>query len=296
MPSESEQVSRADRLLALRACPGFDTLGAPELWRVAATLRPRAFDAGEQIVPSGLPLSSLELLVKGSVEIVDSSGDRRTLRPPDVLGTLAELLDDVKAPNVVARERTLTLGFERADLEDLLEDDFGVFLGLLRGLARRVARKAADSSGAVPARRSATGSSHDPALDLVDLILLLKRQPYLARAEIAALAALGQQAERVAFPSGSPLISTGTVPERFLLITAGSVVVEPRRRSVALGPGDQLGMLEALAAVPVSFTAIADGPVSTLCCSASSLVDLVEDYPSLGLGLLHALAHDARGQ
>jgi CRP-like cAMP-binding protein len=295
MRFESEIVSRADRLLALRACPGFDTLGAPELRRVAATLHTRTFSAGEPLTPSSVPLSSMELLVKGSVELVASSGERRTLRPPDVVGTLAELLDDVKASRVVARERTLTLGFDRADLEDLLEDDFGVFLGLLRGLARRVARRASEPDGAPVSPGSVSPTEHDVDVDLVDLILLLKKQPYFARAEIAALAALGQQAERLVFNSGSPLLSTGTVPDRFLILTAGSVITEPRRGSAVLGPGDQLGMLEALGTVPVGFTATAVGAVAALCCSANSLVDLIEDYPSLGLGLLRALAHDARG-
>jgi CRP-like cAMP-binding protein len=97
------------------------------------------------------------------------------------------------------------------------------------------------------------------------------------------------------FASGSSLVSTGSAPERFLVLTSGSVIEEGFRGSTRLGPGDQLGMLEALAGVAVGFTATADGAVSALGCSASLLVDLVEDYPSLGLCLLHALAHEARG-
>jgi CRP-like cAMP-binding protein len=54
-------------------------------------------------------------------------------------------------------------------------------------------------------------------------------------------------------------------------------------------------MPEALAGAPVSFTAVANGPVAALGCSPGALVDLVEDYPSLGLGLLRTLAHRARG-
>jgi CRP-like cAMP-binding protein len=295
MPSEAEKVSRGDRLLALRACPGFDTLGAPELWRVAAMLRPRSFRVGEEIMPSGMPLSSMELMVKGCCDLIAPTGERRELRPPDVVGSLAELLDEVKAPRVLVRERTVTLGFDRAELEDLLEDDFGVFLGLLRGLALHAMRRDSASNGSGASPSAAPQSQKDPAADLVDLILLLRKQPYFDRAELGALAALAQQADRLVFAGGSSLVSTGSATERFLILTAGRAVVETRGRSARIGSGDQLAIPEALAGVPVGITAIAEGTVSALGCSASTLVDLVEDYPSLGLGLLHTLAHQARG-
>lgn len=125
--------------------------------------------------------------------------------------------------------------------------------------------------------------------------MLLKKQPYFARAELAALAALEQQADQLVFASGSPLVGTGTTSERFLILTAGRAVVETRGRSAWIGAGDQLAMPEALAGAPVGFTAVAEGTVLALGCSATVLVDLVEDYPSMGLGLLRTLAHEARG-
>jgi CRP-like cAMP-binding protein len=242
-----------------------------------------------------MPLSSIELLVQGSCDLLAPSGERRTLRPPDSVGTLAELLDEVKAPVVVARERTVTLGFERAELEDLLEDDFGIFLGLLRGLALRAVGKDLDSNASAPSPSAVPQRQRDAAMDLVDIILLLKKQPYFARAELAALAALEQQADRLEFASGSPLVATGSTPERFLILTAGTAVVEARGRSAWTEAGDQLAIPEALAGAPVGFTAVAEGAVSALACSASALVDLVEDYPSFGLGLLRTLAHQSRG-
>jgi CRP-like cAMP-binding protein len=294
MPSDSEKVSRGDRVLALRALPGFDTLGAPELWRVAAMLRPHVFQAGEEVVPGGMPLSSMVLLVKGRCDVTAPDGERSTLRPPDAVGSLAELLDEVKAPHVVARERTVTLVFERAELEDLLEDDFGVFQGLLRGVALHAVRKGFGSNVVGPPPRAVTHGQHTAA-DLVDLILLLKKQPHFARAELAPLAALAQQADRLEFASGSPLVSTGSASERFLILTAGRAILELPGGPVLVGAGAQLGIREALASVPAGFTAVADGAVSALGCSASALVDLVEDYSSFGLGLLHSLAHEARG-
>jgi CRP-like cAMP-binding protein len=295
MQSDPENVSRGDRMLALRACSGFDTLGAQELWRAAGMLRQRVFREGEELAPIGMPLSSMELVITGRCDLTEPNGETRTLRPPDALGSLAELLDEVKAPRVVARERTVTLGFDRAELEDLMEDDFGVFLGLLRGLASHVARRGGDASGSGTSAKALPQSQHGGALDLVDLILLLKKQTYFARAELAALAALAQQADRLVFPSGSELLAAGGVPDRFLILTSGSAVTESRARSARAGAGDQLGMPEALAGVPLDFTAVADDPVAALGCSADALVDLVEDYPSLGLCLLRTLAHQARG-
>jgi CRP-like cAMP-binding protein len=258
-------------------------------------LRPRTFRAGEEITPSGMPLSSIELLVQGRCDLTAPSGEARTLRPPEAVGTLAELLDEVKAPRVVARERTVTLGFDRAELEDLLEDDFAVFHGLLKGLALHAVSRDSSPTSSGPSPKAAPPSQHDVAADLVDLILLLKKQPYFARAELAALAALAEQADRLVFASGSELISTGSTAERFLILTAGSALMEIRGRSVRVRAGEQLAMPEALASVAVDFTAVAESNVSALGCSATALVDLVEDYPSLGLGLLRTLAHQAHG-
>jgi CRP-like cAMP-binding protein len=257
-------------------------------------LRPRVFQPGEEVTPSGMPLSSMVLVVKGRCDVTAPDGARSTLRSPDAVGSLAELLDEVKAPRVVARERTVTLVFERAELEDLLEDDFAVFLGLLRGLALHAVRKGSDSKAIRPSLKGVTQAQQTPA-DLVDLILLLKKQPHFARAELAPLAALAEQADRLAFASGSPLVSTGSASERFLILTAGRAVIELPGGSILVGAGAELGIREALAGVPAGFTAVADGAVSALGCSASALVDLVEDYSSFGLGLLHALAHEARG-
>jgi CRP-like cAMP-binding protein len=257
-------------------------------------LRPRMFRAGEEIMPSGMPLSSIELLVQGSCDLTGPSGESRTLRPPDAVGSLAELLDEVKAPRAVARERTVTLGFDRAELEDLLEDDFAVFHGLLKGLALHAVSRGSGPTRSGPSPK-APQNQQDVAADLVDLILLLKRQPYFARAELAALAALAEQADRLVFASGSELISTGSTPERFLILTAGSALMEVRGRSVRVGAGEQLAMPETLANAAVDFTAVAESNVSALGCSATALVDLVEDYPSLGLGLLRTFAHQAHG-
>jgi CRP-like cAMP-binding protein len=292
VPSEPAD-SPAERLIALRTCAAFDTLSAPELWRIAACLRPRRVEAGEVLALEGLPRSTLDLIVTGRVEVSGPSGET-TLGPRDVVGSVAELLDETPSPKIVATVSTLVLTFDRSDIEDLLEDDFSIFLGVLRGMARSLVQRRSTRKHSLTITRADGPVRRELPSELIDCIVALKAMPYFARAELAALAALVERSEQLSFEPGSPLFVPDQVPERFLVVTSGWVTVESARDSFPAG--DALGLVEALAVEPVGFAATARERVSAVSIATSLLLDVVEDYPSLALGLLRELARRAVGR
>jgi CRP/FNR family transcriptional regulator, cyclic AMP receptor protein len=290
MSSEIMNVPPGERVLALRASPEFDALSPTELWRMAGCLRLRHIEAGEVLAIEGLPRSTLELVVSGRVEVLGPAG-RKTLGPRDVIGSFAELLDETPSPRVVAITRTAVLAFDRSDVEDLIEDDFSIFLGVLRGMARSLVQRGAQREAPVAVAATGAGVGSERASALSDGILVLKAVPYFARAELAALAALVEGADQVSLAVGSSLFTGQAAPERFLVVTSGCVSVDAALDSFRAG--DALALVESVAVEPIGFTAVAQSPVRAVSIPTSLLLDLVEDYPGLGLGLLRAFARRA---
>ncbi|HEX6277083.1 MAG TPA: hypothetical protein VFZ53_28775 [Polyangiaceae bacterium] len=262
-------------------------LTAAELWRMAGSLRPRRFAAGESVTFSGLPLAAMQFIVSGRVLELEGG---RVLGPREVIGDLGELLDEAPARRAIAREATLTLEFDRAALEDLLEDDFSIFLGVLRATARRLVGRPRARALAPPARGFQESGS--PALDLVERVLLLQANPRLARAELAALASLAEGATEFVLSAGAPLFEAEAPAEDFVVLAAGHVTIEAPGGPQRAAPGEDVGMTEALAAETSWPSASAATPLRGLRIGATSLIDTLEDYPGCGLGLLRALARE----
>jgi len=293
MPDELIDVSHAERLLALRTAPAFDALSATELWRIAPSLRPRRFAPGESITIAGMPLGSLQFIVSGRVDVLDQKS-HEVLGPRDVIGDLVALLDEAPAPRAVANEPTLTLEFDRAALEDLLEDDFSIFLGVLRATARRLVQGGRAAPGARLAleHEADRRKSNRPTLDLVERVLLLEECDHLRHCEIAALATLAEGATHVVLPRGAPLFPTGKPADHFVVVASGHAILETPAGPRRVSAGAELGMIEALAGETISTSANAETTLQALRIAGSSLIDVVEDYPSSALGLLRALAQE----
>jgi CRP-like cAMP-binding protein len=239
-----------------------------------------------------MPLAALEFVVSGRVEVDEPSG-RQVRGPRDVIGDLVDLLDEAPAPHAVASEPTLTLEFDRAALEDLLEDDFSIFLGVLRATARRLARRTCRSSSArsqKPERGFRKGRRSE--LDLVERVLLLQKEVHFRRCEIAPPATLAEGATEFVLGPGELLFPAGAAADCFVLLVTGRAVVRTPSTSFRVSAGEELGMYEALAGETHWSSATAGTTLRGLRIAASSLIDVVEDYPSFGLGLLRALAHE----
>ena len=92
-----------------RAFPGFSQLDDHSIDDLRARLRPIRLHPGQTLFHQGEPDASLYLLVRGSVDIVETAGDRpvATRRARTVVGELGLLLNVPRTATVVASTEAL---------------------------------------------------------------------------------------------------------------------------------------------------------------------------------------------
>lgn len=287
MRLESSDVPSVERVLALRACRAFEALDPAQLAPIAECLKVHGFPKGAELVRPGVPLTSMAFVIRGQVHVYRGAESARRVGPGEVIGELADLFNDEPAPTVVAVEETLTLQLDRSDIEDLLEDEFPLFIGVLRGLARELARSPRTVFNMAPLELS---PSMRGKVGWVDRIQLLRRTMDFAGTEIEALAELAKQATDVLVPMGTRLWTAGDSSDYFLVLTSGRVEAFVGDRRLVFGPGSAMGALEALSGDARSFTATAQTEVRALHIATHSLLDLMEDNVTFGISLLRAMA------
>jgi CRP-like cAMP-binding protein len=292
---DGPKVALVERVLLLRACPLLKNLGLFELARMAEHMRSRRFASEAILLRPGVPLSVLVFMREGHADVMSSAAEPRRVGPRDTLGDLADLFHDAAAPTVVARSPVLTLELERSDLEDLLEDEFSIYHGVLRALAQRLVQQRVLRGEAAPKTGEPMPRYEHHDLDLVERILMLRRTAAFAGADVEALAELAELATPLVLPPRSVLWSAGAASDHFLVPVSGRILASTARRSTAFGPGSTLGLFESLSGAARWFDAVAATEARALRVPTSALVDLAEDNFALGMTLLRATARAARG-
>jgi CRP-like cAMP-binding protein len=294
MRADPDYVAPVERVLALRACRSFDTLTPAELAQIAGHLRTRRFSKGAELVRPGVPRSAMQFIVRGHVQVSRGGETARRVGPHETIGDLAELFRDEPAPRVVAVEETLALELDRADIEDLLEDEFPIFLGVLRGMARELSHAPSAVFHAVeaPYEKPLRGVAPREASPLgwVERILVLRRTLDFADAEVDALGELARQATELVVASGTRLWVEGDPSNYFLVLITGHVSARTGRERFEFGPGSAVGALDSLSSDARWFSATAEDHVRALRIPAHSLLELMEDNLGLGINLLRAVA------
>lgn len=290
MDVEERDIPAVERVLALRALPEFEALTHADLALVADVARPRHFAGGELLMRPGVPMYGLHFLLDGAVRLEPAREPARTLHAREVVGDLASLFRDAPAPRVTTLEPSTTLELGRADLEEVFEDDFPIFLGVLRALARSLARRTPAFAEPTPGSVFAARAQLATPLALVDRIVLLRRSMDFAGAEIEALAELGQQASELRVSAGRTLWRAEEPADHFVVVVDGTVHASAGTELLPYGPGATLGALESLALEPRAFTLTAQTDLRGLRLDTRVLLDLIEDSPAVGLNLLRSIA------
>src|SRR5690606_35794840 len=225
-------------------------------------LRERHHRRGALLFSPGLPLSALAFVMDGSVAVSQAPAPLR-LGPRQVLGDVPSLLSNAPAPHAVAERSSLTLELRRTALEDVFDDEFPVFVAVLRSLASTLLR--GGMIALTPARRAsqAFGDPNRP-LDLVERVVLLRRTMDFAETAIGPLADLAEQASELSLPPGATLWQLGEPSDHFVIVVSGAVEARTESASLMFGPGCLLGAIEALALARRTHTAVARGPLCAL--------------------------------
>ena len=266
------------RMLALRQFPMFATAELAELATIAENLVPARFPAGAVIAPAGARLPGLHLVLEGRIEASRSWGPRQ------IFGALEVLARRDHAAAAVAAIETCTLQLSSSDLAEVLEDNFGVLLAVVRELAAR-------TLAAGPPAPPIAVPSGGVGLGLVERLIVLRQLLPFAGARLQGLAMLAHGSEEVDWAQGAIVARAGELASGSLLVLDGVLRGRgPGNAACELGRGHAFGALETLAGTGHTATLEAVTPVRALHSSGTAMLDVLEDHPDIGMSMVSAFA------
>jgi len=131
--------SALDKALALRTAPLFSSLPAEALLPVAVHSEVVHLDEDDLLFQEGELGDALYIVLRGSVDVVGTSGDIiATLGEGECVGEMAVLDWEPRSASVIARTNARLLRVDRNELVDLLADRPALVMNLARVLAARI--------------------------------------------------------------------------------------------------------------------------------------------------------------
>ena len=134
----------------------------------------------------------------------------------------------------------------------------------------------------------------DPAMELIEKVLLLQRVDLLQGARGAHVALLASIAEEVHVERGAVLIDKGEPPSALYVVTHGAVTLDGAGDHLRAGPEQAFGTWALIDESPSPLEARAEEPSTLLRITRTDFQDLLADHPELAVGLLQGLARRMR--
>jgi CRP-like cAMP-binding protein len=281
-------VEPLERLRCLERVPLFSGLSTPRLSVLAQSVEERFFAKNAVLMHAGEPVKEVHFVVEGRVGLRRAGAPQVVLAGSEGTGLLG-LLGRVDADrDALALSETLTLSLDSATLVDILEDDFAILHHLIRSLCGLLAEAHALAlEQQPPADLHAFGEE----LDLVARIFALRPALPFARDNIPLLSTLARLASDVRSADREPLWARGAADRCLLVVARGSVAcTTDAGDTLTFGPASCLGAFEAIAGLPRSYAARADGPLLGLRFDAEHLIDVFEDDTEAGMAFMSVLA------
>jgi CRP-like cAMP-binding protein len=178
------------------------------------------------------------------------------------------------------------LVLDRDALLGVLEEHGHVARAFLRQLALKVLEfRRKDGGSGPPPRPPAT-----TRLDLVSRMLTLREALGLGIDGMATIARLARVAKARQFRAGE-MLCDATQPADVLILLEGSLALDgPKAPARRAGPGEVLGLVEAVAGIPVTLRATASQDTTALVLSHHELAEDIEDEDALCLELIRSLS------
>lgn len=296
MQAEQVFVGQLERVLALRSFQAFRELSPAELATIAEHTRPRLFPRGALLLREDRPVRALYFIVQGLVEVSKQGTESaRRLVAHETVGALAALTDNPHGERAVALEDTITLEFDRDDMEEVFEDNFPIFLAALRSLAvthLRLRKRLGPGAGFVPVTEDGSETRSTEPLGLAERIMLLRSTMSFAQARIEALADIAQEAREISVARGQELWRLGDSATYILVVTEGRLLctTENQAQRFEIGNKSLAGGLDALAGQPRWYDAVAATPFRALRIEIQSLLDVIEDNMEMAIDILRVFA------
>jgi hypothetical protein len=181
---------------------------------------------------------------------------------------------------------------DKDDMEDALEESFPLLYSALRGMMR----------GALAARLEIEGDAgfSEPILEplrpagdlgLVERVLFVRRLLTYGAGGVEAFADLARDMTEVRLAAGTLLWEQGEPARDSLLLYSGVVRCQTDRdQEFFLGPDSVVGGIDSIANEARWFRATAHTNIVALRSEVAELIDVIEDHPSMGLGMVRVAA------
>jgi len=124
---------------------------------------------------------------------------------------------------------------------------------------------------------------------------LLKRTPLLAGLGSRDIEEVGRLVDEVDLKAGYVLMREGDIGREFFVIIDGQVRIEKGGATIrTMGPGEFLGSIALVTEGPRTATATTETPCRLLVLNHGAFHQLMDQYPSIRLSVLEALATQLR--
>jgi CRP-like cAMP-binding protein len=270
------------RLLALRHVPELTGATLAELATLAENLDEVTLPAGAVVSAPGQRLTALHVVVHGRLESTDGT----TWGPNRIVGIVEVLAGRAPRATIRAAVDTTALRLAGNAFLEILEDNYGLLVLVLRDLAGRLAPLAR-----VRRTRAATPAYGAAPLDMVERLIALRGQLPFATGRLQALATLAQVSEEIQWPAGAVIARAGAPADAAFVILDGTVTMRGTDgATILVGAGDAIGSLETLAGGRLATTIEAVTATRVLSSRGDAMLDVIEDHTDLGLAVIEVIA------
>lgn len=310
----------AERLLSLRSFSLLSALPASELALVARLSRERDFQTGEVLATMGQQVQAVLLVISGRAAVSLDGIAQEDVGAFQTVGLLPLAAGLPHQVTSVAVEPVHALEIDADLVDEVLEDDFGLFvrvLGAAAGAARRASGAGGDpreGGGSECLGSSGAADMAGEAPPLAELrgpwgaarrLLLLRETRLFRTAPVDGLAAFAKRMELVRLARGEQLQLRGGASGELALVVGGAAEITPVNPSgqfqataapltrtslgTRAGRGELVGAREALSQTspPVGLRALTE--THLLRGAASDLLDVMEDHHAMGRSLMAEL-------
>ena len=125
----------------LERVPIFQGLERRELERIANSMKPRTFRAGDAVTTEGQGGVGFFVIEDGHAKVTVGGEDRRTLGPGDYFGEVALLTDQPRTATITADSDLRCYGMTSWDFKPLVETHGSIAWKLLQAMAKNYDNK-----------------------------------------------------------------------------------------------------------------------------------------------------------
>lgn len=285
-----------DRVLQLRALPSFAALDEDALILMAEDARVRVFHRGAHLLSQGRPVDRVFVVTGGRVEVRRKDVLLAVVDEGEV-GLLALLAGDAHGVDAVALEPTTCLEIPADSVHRNMHESFAI----TRNTVRLLARELLERRGNLPVppgtlAETDVGMWRTRPLTLVEKLLLLRATPLgqMANLDAAAEMARAMVEERIA--PDEVLWSTGEPASSWVRIEYGRVrCTAEDGRSVEVGAGFVLGILDGWGDLPRSYQAVAETQLILQRMDLSAQLAVLETHTQMAQHITRFLARSLLG-